>query len=145
MASDIPPCSLENNSVFGLWDSSGFVLDEIINPNIGNMDGSRNDILVEDEQLSGNIDFVRGLREHCPLSNDCCEGAAGPGTAKSVLRDDLEDFRITGYVRQSGDFCSLSNTDFILKVLVWSVIGRTKRILWSVLIVLPYYVLLPIG
>ena len=112
MASDIPPCSLENNSVFGLWDSSGFVLDEIINPNIGNMDDSRNDILVEEEQLSGNIDFVRGLREHCPLSNDCCEGAAGPGTAKSVLRDDLEDFRITGSVRQSGDFCSLSNTDF---------------------------------
>ena len=48
MASDIPPCLLENKSVFGLWDSSGFVLNEIINPNIGNMDGSTNDILVEE-------------------------------------------------------------------------------------------------
>ena len=91
MASDIPPCSLENNSVCGLWDSSGFVLNEIINPNIGNMDGSRNNILVEEEQLSRNIDFVRGLREHRPLSNDCCEGATGPGTTKSILQDDLED------------------------------------------------------
>ena len=99
MASDIPPCSLENKLASGIWDSSVFVLNEFINPNIGNMDDSRNGILLEDEQVSGNIDFVRGGGEHSPLSNGCCE-------------DVWEDFRMSGRVRQSGDLCSLTIIDF---------------------------------
>ena len=68
MASNIPPCSLENKLASGIWDSSVFVLNEFINPNTRNMDGGRNVILVEEEHVnSGNIDFVRCVGEHSPL------------------------------------------------------------------------------
>ena len=96
MASNIPPCSLENKLASGIWDSSVFVLNEFINPNAENMDGCRNVILVEEEHVnSGNIDFVRCVGELSPLRNCCCE-----------------DFRMSGSARESGELCSLSNTDF---------------------------------
>ena len=76
------------------------------------MDVSRNGILVEEES-SGNIDFVRNDGDHCPLSNNCCEGAGGPDTVEFDLWDDQDDFRISGFVRQSGGLCSLSNFDFV--------------------------------
>jgi hypothetical protein len=49
MASDIPPSSLENKLACGVWDSIDFVSNEFRNPKIGNMDGCRNGILVEEE------------------------------------------------------------------------------------------------
>ena len=77
------------------------------------MDASRNSILVEEKHIYGNIDFVRNNGENCPLSNNCCEGAGGLDTVEFDLRDDWDDFRISGFVTQSGGLCSLSNFDFV--------------------------------
>ena len=74
------------------------------------MDVSRNSILVEEEHIYGNIDFVRNNGENCPLSNNCCEGAGGPNTVEFDLWDDL---RISCFVIKSGGLCSFSNIDFV--------------------------------
>jgi len=119
MASDIPPSSLENKLACGAWDSIDFVSNEFRNPKIGNMDGCRNGILVEEEQqVSGNNVFIRGGGDYRSLSNGDYEGAGGPGTADSVLWSNSvlwgnwENSGNIGSVRQSGDSCSLSNSDF---------------------------------
>lgn len=119
MASDIPPSSLENKLACGAWDSIDFVSNEFRNPKIGNMDGCRNGILVEEEQqVFGNSVFVRGGGDYRSLSNGDYEGAGGPGTADSVLWSNSvlwgnwENSGNIGSVRQSGDSCSLSNSDF---------------------------------
>ena len=77
------------------------------------MDVSIHGILVEEEEISGNIDFVRNDGDHCPLSNHCCEGAGGLDTVEFDLWDDWDDFRISGFVTQIGGLFSLSNIGFV--------------------------------
>lgn len=112
MSSDISPCKLKNKLAYGALDSNDFVSTEFRNPKIGKMDGCKNGILLEEEQVSWNSAFVRGGGDYCAFSNGDYEGVGCPRSADSALWGNWENSGNIGSVRQPCDSCSLSNSDF---------------------------------